>query len=108
MTTLPKTYSNMKNYHVSAVEQGENIVFTHFLEEGAASRSYGLHVAELAGINNEILANAKEKLQELEKENNHISLLSSSLENELKKLDLSNTTPMQAMEWLHSKQKSLK
>ena len=109
MTTLPDIYNNMKNYHVSAVDNGEGIVFTHFMEEGAASKSYGLHVAELAGINSEILSNAKSKLKELEKDGGANNFSSkSSLEEELKNLDLFNMTPIQAMEWLNHKKKFLK
>jgi DNA mismatch repair protein MutS len=113
MTDLPEIYSNMKNYHVSAVDQGETIIFTHLMEEGAANKSYGLNVAELAGINNEILGNAKAKLKDLEngKPNNKTSgniKTNSNLEQDLINLDVFNMTPMQAMEWINQKQKQLK
>jgi DNA mismatch repair protein MutS len=109
MTTLPEMYRNMKNYHVSAVDQGESIIFTHFMEEGAASKSYGLHVAELAGINTEILGNAKAKLRELEGgSENTTSRINSNVEQEIKSLDLMNMTPIQAMDWLNKMQSQLK
>jgi DNA mismatch repair protein MutS len=109
MTTLPDIYKNMRNYHVSAVDQGESIIFTHFMEEGAASKSYGLHVAELAGINPEILGNAKAKLQELESDGGKSFVkANSNVESELKSLDLMNMTPIQAMDWLNKMQTQLK
>jgi len=110
MTDLPNIYDNMKNYHVSAVDQGDTIIFTHLLEEGAANKSYGLHVAELAGINIEILSNAKSKLKELElsKENPLPFKSNSNFENELSNLDILNMTPIQAIEWLNQKQKQFK
>jgi DNA mismatch repair protein MutS len=66
MTELPDLYQNIKNYHVSAIDQGHGIVFTHLIEDGAANKSYGLHVAELAGIKHEVLTNARSKLKNLE------------------------------------------
>lgn len=107
MTELPNVYNNMKNLHVSAIDQGENIVFTHLIEEGSTSKSYGIHVAELAGLNSEILFNAKEKLKKFEKkEDKKVSV--SGFDKELNDLDIYNMTPMQAMEWLIKKQKDLK
>lgn len=110
MTDLPEMYKNMKNYHVSAIDQGDNIIFTHLIEEGPASKSYGLHVADLAGIASEVLFNAKIKLNTLEncnkpKDNEQ---LVSSLDQKILDLDISNMTPMQALEWINTQQKSLK
>lgn len=108
MTELPNIFNNIKNYHVSAVDQGDNIVFTHVLENGAANKSYGLHVAELAGINHEILNNAKLKLKELESDTQNVSKFkTTNLEEELKGLDIFNMTPIQVMEWLNNKKKLL-
>lgn len=105
LTELPNLFLNMKNYHVSAIDQGDNIIFTHVIENGPANKSYGLHVAELAGINHEILNNAKNKLQELEKphitKNNNLS----NLELEIKQLNILNMTPLQIMEWIINLQK---
>ena len=47
--------------------QGNHIVFMHKVEEGAANQSYGLQVAQLAGIPRSVVATAKRKLQQLEK-----------------------------------------
>lgn len=113
MTELPELYSNVKNYHVSAIDQGNSLVFTYLLEKGPASRSYGVHVAELAGVNPEVINNAKEKLQELENAHhvqgsNVKSNKGISLEKELLSLDLNQLTPMQALVWINNKKQKLK
>lgn len=109
MTDLPTIYSNIKNYHVSAIDQGNSIVFTHLIEDGGASKSYGLHVADLAGIHPEVLSNAKIKLKELEQHRQpEIKIESNYLDQRLLDLDVMNMTPLQAMEWLHTQQKWLK
>lgn len=114
MTELPDLFDNMKNYHVSAIDQGHNIIFTHLIENGAANKSYGLHVADLAGIKSEVLTNAKNKLKELE-DNGHKQTTfnaqfspNSVLEHNLLDLDILNMTPIQALEWLNQQQKLLK
>lgn len=107
MTELPELYQNMKNLHVSAIDQGENIVFTHLIEEGATSKSYGIHVAELAGLNSEILFNAKEKLRKLENKEEKVKDFS-TIDADLMNLDVYNMTPMQVMEWVVKKQREIK
>ena len=109
MTELPNINFNMKNYHVSAIDQGDKIVFTHFIEPGSTSKSYGIHVAKLAGVNSEVVNNSKIKLEELENSNGHHHVKpTSSLEKAIKDLDIMNMTPMQALEWLHNQHKKLK
>lgn len=105
MTKMPELYNNVKNYHVSAIEQADKIVFTHLIENGPASKSYGLNVAHLAGINVEILSNAKTKLSQLERE---AKVSGGSVTSELQELDISNLTPMQALQWLYEAQKKAK
>lgn len=106
MTSLHEDFSNIVNFHVSAIDQGDDIVFTHLIENGPASKSYGIHVAELAGILPQVLSCAKQKLSQLEKKNEE--KYTSSDHNDLLTLDLSNMTPMQIMEWVYNKQKQLK
>jgi DNA mismatch repair protein MutS len=116
MTQLPDRHKNMKNYHVSAIDQGNSIVFTHLIENGSANKSYGIHVAELAGVNFEVLHNAKQKLKELENNSNitNISIskndknVVSDLESDLLSLDIFNMSPFQAMEWINNKQKDIR
>jgi DNA mismatch repair protein MutS len=66
LTNLPDECEGVANAHLDASEHHDNIVFLHKVQRGAASKSYGLQVAKLAGIPGEVLAAAKEKLQELE------------------------------------------
>ncbi|MCK5881185.1 MAG: DNA mismatch repair protein MutS, partial [Sinobacterium sp.] len=66
LTEQAKAWPATQNIHLSATEHNENIVFLHNIEEGAASKSYGLQVAKLAGIPNAVLTSAANKLQELE------------------------------------------
>lgn len=66
LTELESTYSNIKNLSVSVSDDGNNIVFLHNIVEGPASKSYGIHVAKIAGIPEEIRKNALYKLNELE------------------------------------------
>lgn len=66
MTELPKLFPTIANVHLGAMEYGETLVFLYTVEEGAANRSYGLQVAQLAGVPQEVILKAREKLAELE------------------------------------------
>ena len=107
MTALNNQYNNIVNYHVSAIDQGDGIVFTHLIENGPASKSYGLHVAELAGIIPQVLQSAKQKLASLEQKNDKKEVNQQN-NDDLLTIDLSNMTPMQVMEWVYKKQRELK
>ncbi|HNI38601.1 MAG TPA: DNA mismatch repair protein MutS, partial [Pseudomonadales bacterium] len=66
LTTLPSECQGVANAHLDASEHHDGIVFLHKVQHGAASKSYGLQVAKLAGIPREVLAAAKDKLHALE------------------------------------------
>lgn len=66
LTELPKEFSDIFNVHLDAVEHEDKIVFLHNVQEGPASKSYGLQVAQLAGIPKTVIEQAKQKLQALE------------------------------------------
>jgi DNA mismatch repair protein MutS len=66
ITTLPETVSGIVNVHLNATEHKDNIVFLHKVQEGPASKSYGLQVAKLAGIPAVVLAEAQQQLHMLE------------------------------------------
>ncbi|MFT6028875.1 MAG: DNA mismatch repair protein MutS [Oleiphilaceae bacterium] len=66
MTQLEEEYKNCINVHLSATEHDDKIVFLHNVLEGAASQSYGLQVAKLAGVPESVINNAKEILKKLE------------------------------------------
>ncbi len=62
LTNLPHYYNSIHNIHLTAVEHKKHIVFLHEIKAGAASQSYGLQVARLAGMPNIIVDNAKNYL----------------------------------------------
>ena len=66
LTELAERLSGVKNYHVSVKETGGGIVFLRKVEPGAADRSYGIEVAKLAGLPNEVIQRAREVLAEHE------------------------------------------
>ena len=66
LTELGEQLSGVKNYHVSVKETGGGIVFLRKVEPGAADRSYGIEVAKLAGLPEEVVRRAREVLAEHE------------------------------------------
>jgi DNA mismatch repair protein MutS len=69
LTLLPEKSSVIQNMHLDATEHQDQIVFLHKLKSGPANQSYGLHVAQLAGVPKEVIQQAKMKLHELENQN---------------------------------------
>lgn len=66
LTELGDRMEGVRNLNVAVSEDDGNVVFLHRIEEGGASRSYGIHVAKIAGVPGEVLADAASKLAELE------------------------------------------
>ncbi|QIZ78768.1 DNA mismatch repair protein MutS [Ferrimonas lipolytica] len=66
LTQLPELLDGVFNVHLDAVEHGDSIAFMHAVQEGPASRSYGLQVAALAGVPAEVVRNARHRLAQLE------------------------------------------
>jgi DNA mismatch repair protein MutS len=66
LTDFPLKHPRALNVHVSAVEQGEDIVFLHEIQTGPASRSYGVQVARLAGMPASLVRQARATLEALE------------------------------------------
>ncbi|MDO4640597.1 MAG: DNA mismatch repair protein MutS [Neisseria sp.] len=66
LTRLPETHASALNMHLSALEQGQDIVFLHHIEPGPASKSYGIAVAKLAGLPARALKAAQKQLEHLE------------------------------------------
>ncbi|MCX7858734.1 MAG: DNA mismatch repair protein MutS [Chloroflexus sp.] len=66
LTALEDSLARVRNYHMAAVERDGRVVFLHELRRGGADRSYGIHVAELAGIPASVIRRANELLAELE------------------------------------------
>lgn len=67
LTALEKYLPRVRNYNVAVVEDGDKVVFLHKIVPGGADRSYGIHVAEIAGIPRPVIRRARELLAELER-----------------------------------------
>jgi len=114
LTTLPEKMEGVVNVHLDAVEHGDTIAFMHSVQEGAASKSYGLAVAALAGVPKEVIKRARQKLKELETISMSQSASStggaqlpllvaetSPATDALEALDPDSLTPKQALEWIY-------
>ncbi len=126
LVQLAAQYPQIHNVHLDAVEHGHSIVFLHQVKEGAADRSYGLHVANLAGIPAEVLETARIKLAQLEQQaDRQLQQDQDQLQmalhlvpdpepaphpviDELAGLDLNNLTPIQALTLLEELQRRLR
>ncbi len=124
LTELPNQIPHLANVHLDAVEHGDTIAFMHAVQEGAASKSYGLAVAGLAGVPKSVIKNARAKLTQLEQLSqgesssvtssavdiaNQLSLIPepSEVEEALSGIDPDDLTPRQALEELYRLKKLL-
>jgi DNA mismatch repair protein MutS len=82
LTSLAEERSGINNIHLDAMEHGDKIVFLHAVKDGPANQSYGLQVAALAGVPQVVIAKAKKKLLQLEK-NAYVEIQSHSAVNQL-------------------------
>jgi len=76
LTDLANTHDGVSNVHLDAVEHNGQIVFMHQVKHGAASKSYGIQVAELAGLPNAALEFARQRLAQLEQQDSQGSVTS--------------------------------
>jgi DNA mismatch repair protein MutS len=121
LTELTEQLSGVKNYHVSVKETGGSVVFLRRVEPGAADRSYGIEVAKLAGLPNEVVVRAREVLAEHESSERRLSEhltpgssteperptqltiftpLSQPVLEKLREVDLDRLTPLEALNLL--------
>ncbi len=130
LTDLEKSFSGMKNLNVAVREWQDDVVFLHKIVEGAADKSYGIHVARLAGVPREVIERSKEILAELEEERldaegrakiarhpniperrAHFQLTMFGADHpiidEIRALDLNDTTPLAALQLLQMWQEKL-
>ncbi|WP_094607496.1 DNA mismatch repair protein MutS [Sporomusa silvacetica DSM 10669] len=121
LTELADTSKVIKNYSVAVKERGNEIVFLRRIIPGGADKSYGIHVAQLAGLPKRIIEKAQQTLHELEQGklpaipmplptneqcNEHaavttVSLFSSCIADELLALDIMTLTPLEALNILY-------
>ena len=127
LTELADRLSGVKNYHVGVKESGGGIVFLRKVEEGAADKSYGIEVAKLAGLPNDVVTRAREVLAEHEnaersavkhlahdeaRESGPMQLtiftpLSQKIVDRLKETDLDRLSPLEALNLLHELKKQM-
>lgn len=120
LTKLPEILPKIKNYNVAVNETGKQVVFLHKIIEGGADKSYGIHVAQLAGIPPAVIQRANYLLDKLQKDAAAIDVnnvhptaqmpLFNAVEpvmDELKDLDLNNLNPIDALNLLFEWQKKL-
>jgi DNA mismatch repair protein MutS len=85
LTSLAEIWPGVANVHLTAVEHTDSIVFLYAVDAGPASQSYGLQVAQLAGVPRAVIQGAKQKLAELEKQNIYLMQHSTHAEQALQK-----------------------
>ncbi|MBT3784697.1 DNA mismatch repair protein MutS, partial [bacterium] len=66
LTQMSQLDNRVRNYSVSVLEAGNEVLFLHKIEKGAADKSYGIHVAKLAGMPAPVIRRARELLEELQ------------------------------------------
>ena len=111
LTILDKKYKSIKNVHVDAKEENGNLYFLHKVKPGAIDKSYGVHVASLAGLPESLIKRANEILNNLENSNKKEPVkeqLSFDFEEKKEKpkdilegIDILNTTPIEALNILY-------
>jgi DNA mismatch repair protein MutS len=125
MVALAGYLPRVKNFNVAVIEEAGKVIFLHKIVPGGVDKSYGIHVAQLAGLPRPVLHRAREVLTELESANGReinprihithkepseqISLFAgkSRVESELEKLDLDGLTPLEALNKLYELKKKL-
>jgi len=123
LTELASLLPRVRNYNVAVAEEGDDVIFLHKIVPGGADRSYGIHVAQLAGLPRTIIHRAEEILNELERdaqrapirprriaEIRQLALFpeASPIIEELKKLDIESMTPLEALNKLYELQQGVK
>ena len=111
---LENELTGVRNYNVAVADENDSLVFTHRIIQGGADRSYGIHVAQLAGLPNKVITRAYELLSELENPDQttkatvsnsekHIaeSSIADNILEEFYNLEIDNLSPLQALQQLY-------
>ena len=118
LIALEQELSGVKNYSVAVKERGKDIVFLRRIVPGGTDRSYGVHVARLAGLPKKVLDRAEEFLEEYDNEHAQAapaasaepspmgmgSLFTSAITEQLLNIDVMSMTPIEAMNMLYKLQ----
>ncbi len=120
LTALEQQLPTLKNIHVAATEENDKITFLHKIRNGAVDKSYGINVAALAKLPKPVIKRASEILDIYEKSSVKKSTFTqtslfeitevkeeSKIEEEIKKLDPLNMTPLEALECLYQLKKNI-
>ena len=118
LTQLADLLPGVRNYNVAVTEADGNVVFLHKIIPGGADRSYGIHVAQLAGLPRPVIMRAAEIMSELEKSSGQAIRINpqaaqqvalfpetNPLIDELGKLDMNSLSPIEALNKLYEWQK---
>lgn len=118
LTKLEDHFENLKNVHVSALEENGNITFLHKIKNGSVDKSYGIHVAKLANLPKSLIKRANEILSDYENNGNieiknqiSFDLDEKAEENialeKLKQINLYEITPIEALNILYELKKDV-
>ncbi len=121
LTEFANNQANTVNIHLDAHEHGDDIVFMHAVQEGAASKSFGIQVAKLAGLPSSVVNFAKAKLKQLESSNlqqvsvqqaqseqlSLVDMTHSEVADIVNQTDLDDLSPRQAWDLLHQLKQKL-
>ena len=121
LTDLENNLKHLRNVHVSATLENGNLTFLHKIKEGSIDKSYGIHVAKLANLPDEVIKRANQILEVYEnKEQNRDIKIQESLpidemiaetsevEEEIKGINLLETSPIEALNLLYKIQEKIK
>jgi DNA mismatch repair protein MutS len=120
LTELAERLPAVCNYSLGVIEEGDHVVFLHKVETGGADRSYGIHVAQMAGVPKPVIHRAEEMLAQLESgefrpgtpalEPSQPALFATEhpAVEELRALDVSQMTPLDAINMLYELQRKAK
>ena len=121
LTDLSDTLDGLKNIHVSAYEENGNITFLHKIKDGSVDKSYGIYVAKLAKLPEMLIKRADEILKVYENKEQKRDIViqesfedylfnnnTNEIEEEIKKIDLLNTTPLEAINILYNLKNKIK
>jgi len=118
LTQLSELLPGIRNYNVAVTETGNQVVFLHKIVAGGADRSYGIHVAQMAGIPRPVISRASEILKQLQESSGSAVKIESQpstqmalfpetnpLLDELKNIDLNTIPPLEALNILYEWQR---
>jgi DNA mismatch repair protein MutS len=123
MVALAGFLPRVKNFNVAVIEEAGKVIFLHRIVPGGVDKSYGIHVAQLAGLPRSVLHRAREVLDELESDSREAKPAGkrkepaeqmplfgrkSAVQEELEKLDIDGMTPLEALNKLYELHKKAK